>query len=291
MKNERPGTRVPFDEDKLQRVREFLRREFQGCPHRDYFEFDKTAQVFLIGPDRNVRHTLVIPKDTFEDADFVLLLNQQLVAALKLAGARRVTLTPQAPRALAGERRQFERFLKWRRATNRAGATLVRHSLVYGAAMLLLGIVSCALVSSLAWEVHDPRQRVSEWRLVPEERNSTPSDQPQSAVRPSPLSATVIETARLKERPATAALRTASTGRPAPRPQDRRDRNLSSSVAASVAHDPIKKTQVNPVDTLRRLVGHIPEVQPGKAIVRWVKTQPPPDSRAQWREPATPQSR
>jgi len=95
MTGERPSTRVPFDEHKLQRVREFLRREFRGCEHRDFFAFDRTAQVFVIGSDHTLRHTLVIPKETFEDQDFALLLNPHLVATLKLAGEARVTLTPQ----------------------------------------------------------------------------------------------------------------------------------------------------------------------------------------------------
>jgi len=274
MTNERPGTRVPFDEEKLQLVREFLRREFRGCQHRDYFEFDTTAQVFLIETSRNVRHKLAIPKGIFEDADFILLLNRQLVATLKLAGSVRVTLTPQEPRALAAERKQFERFLKWRRATTRAGATLVRHSLVYGAAMLLLGIGCCALISSLAWEARDPRQRVSEWRLVSEERHPTPSDQPQAGVRPSHVSATVIEDARRQGRRAAVARRAASTERPAPRPS------------------PTKRPQAGPIDALRRLAGYFPpEVQLGKAMVRWVKAQPPPDLEARLRVPEIPQSR
>jgi hypothetical protein len=70
-----------------------------GLSARDYFEFDEAAQVFLIATDRNVRHTLVIPRDTFRDADFTRLLNQQLVTALKLSGSLRLTLTPQAPKS------------------------------------------------------------------------------------------------------------------------------------------------------------------------------------------------
>ena len=286
MTSERPETRVPFDEARLQLVRAFLRREFRGCRHRDYFEFDKTAQVFLIETDRNVRHTLVIPKSTFEDADFIVLLNRQLVTALELAGSLRVTLTPRAPKALAGESNTmgggpFERFLTWRRTTDRVRATVVRRPLAYGATMLVLGFGACVLISSLAWEVRDPRQRVSEWRLVPAERDATPSDQPQSAVPPSPVSATGIERARLDERPAVAARGPASTGRPAPRPRDRRDRNLSSNVAASIR---------TPVDRLRRLIGYIPEVQLGKAMVRWVKAQPSPAPEARRLERETPQS-
>lgn len=98
MDNETPGAPLPLDEDKLLLVREFLRREFRDCQHRDYFEFHTATQVFLIDTDRNVRHTLVVPRGTFEDADFALLLNVQLVTALKLAGGVRITLTPQGAR-------------------------------------------------------------------------------------------------------------------------------------------------------------------------------------------------
>ena len=98
MDADRPGTRVPFDEDKLQLVREFLQREFRGSEHRDFLAFDRAAQVFVIGSEHGLRRTLVIPKETFEEADLARLLNVQLVTALKLAGGVRITLTPQGAR-------------------------------------------------------------------------------------------------------------------------------------------------------------------------------------------------
>jgi hypothetical protein len=91
----RPGPRVPFDEERLQLVREFLQREFRDCQHRDFFAFDTTAQVFVIGSERSLRYTLVIPKETFENPDFARLLNVHLVTALKAARGVRLTLTPQ----------------------------------------------------------------------------------------------------------------------------------------------------------------------------------------------------
>jgi hypothetical protein len=283
MTHEKPGTEMPIDQEKLQRVREFLRREFRGCQLRDYFEFDKTAQVFLIQTDQNVRHTLVIPRGTFRDAGFTRLLNQQLVTALKLCGSLRFTLTPQAPRSPS------DRLLGWRRATDRARATLVRRPLVYGAVMLSLGFGACMLISSLAWEVRDPQQRVSGWRHV---RTVTPSDQSQSTVPPSPVSASVTGHTRLEERPAVVARRTASTERPGPRPPGRRDRNRSSNAATSVARtpNPTKKPPADPVDALRRLVGYIAEVQLGKVMVRWAETLPPADPEAPRRQPEIPQS-
>jgi hypothetical protein len=95
MKDDRVGS--PFDEDRLRLVREFLRREFRDCHHRDFFAIDQTAQVFLIETGRGFRHMLVVPKTTFEDADFPRLCNARLVATLKLARQGRVLLTPHGP--------------------------------------------------------------------------------------------------------------------------------------------------------------------------------------------------
>jgi hypothetical protein len=98
MDDDRPGTQVPFDEDKLQLVRQFLRREFRSSEHRDFLASDRAAQVFVIGSEHGLRRTLVIPKETFEEADLGRLLNVQLVTALKLAVGARITLTPQGAR-------------------------------------------------------------------------------------------------------------------------------------------------------------------------------------------------
>ena len=98
MINERPGMQLPLDEERLQLVREFLRREFRGGRHRDYFEFHTTTQVFVIETEQGLRYTLVIPKRTVEDGDFRRLLNQQLVTALELAPGARIRLTPRGPR-------------------------------------------------------------------------------------------------------------------------------------------------------------------------------------------------
>ena len=85
----------PFDEGKLLLVREFLRREFRDCHHRDFFAFDQIAQVFLIETGRGVRHTLVIPRATFDHPDFVSLCNTQLVDVLQQARGVPLTLRPE----------------------------------------------------------------------------------------------------------------------------------------------------------------------------------------------------
>jgi hypothetical protein len=87
----------PFDEAKIRLVREFLWREFRDCHHRDFFAFDKTAQVFLIETGRGFRHMLVVPKDTFETGDVGRLCNAELAATVKLAREGRVMLTPRGP--------------------------------------------------------------------------------------------------------------------------------------------------------------------------------------------------
>jgi hypothetical protein len=88
---------TPCAEGHLQLVREFLRREFRDCSHRDYSQVDPPAQVFIIETEHNVRRTLVIPKVTFEVVDFPALCNAELVDVLKAARGGRITLTPEGP--------------------------------------------------------------------------------------------------------------------------------------------------------------------------------------------------
>jgi hypothetical protein len=95
MLDDRSRMATPFDESSLALVRKFLRREFRDCYHRDFIVFNEA--VFLIETERGSRLTLVIPKATFEDLDFVRLLNAQLAETLELARRGRVVLTPEGP--------------------------------------------------------------------------------------------------------------------------------------------------------------------------------------------------
>jgi hypothetical protein len=93
-----PGrVRAPFDEEKVQLVREFLRREFRECYHRDFFAFDQTAQVFLIETGRGLRHMLVIPRGTFEKADLFQLCDTHLAEIIESTRDGHVLLTPHGP--------------------------------------------------------------------------------------------------------------------------------------------------------------------------------------------------
>jgi hypothetical protein len=46
-----------------------------------------------------------------------------------------------------------------------------------------------------------------------------------------------------------------------------------------------------PIETVKRLIEHLPEVKMGKALIRWVTSQPPADSPAAVPEPRQPQTR
>jgi hypothetical protein len=93
MIDEKSGPQSPFDQGKLRLVREFLQREFRGCRHDDYFDRAKMAQVFVIEPHRRPRYILIIPKGTFEHADFAFLCNDHLADALQHARGVPLTLT------------------------------------------------------------------------------------------------------------------------------------------------------------------------------------------------------
>jgi hypothetical protein len=273
MNDHRQGPRVPFDEGKLQLVRTFLRREFQGCRHRDYFAFDKTAQVFLIETEQQSRYALVIPKSTFDHRHFSRLLNPQLVTALRHAGARGVTLVPQSAATRAREataperRRPLERLLGWGRVTDSFRAA-PGCQLAYGAAMLLLGIGVCALVSLLGLEVHSGGD-VGGPRLAADRIGTAVPAPPPGAVSPSGGPATV-ERPRGRDRPATNARRAVSARRPADR-------------------SPGTKPQSDTVVRLKRLVVDAPQAHLGK-VIRRVKDQPEPRAASWRRGPEIPQS-
>jgi len=89
----------PFDEAKLQLTRDFLQREFRGSEIRDYFAiYGNAFQIFIVEVNLSLRHTLLIPEETFLDEDFSGLLDVHLVTTLTLAREAPVTLTLRGPR-------------------------------------------------------------------------------------------------------------------------------------------------------------------------------------------------
>ena len=97
MTDKNPGIPSPIDDDKLQLVREFLRREFRNFAHQDFYDPERTAQVFVIEATAKARHALVVPRDTFKDRDFVYLMTAQLADALQQARDVPLILTPEGP--------------------------------------------------------------------------------------------------------------------------------------------------------------------------------------------------
>jgi hypothetical protein len=61
---------------------------------------------------------------------------------------------------------------------------------------------------------------------------------------------------------------------------------MSAVPGPDIAKDPRSET----IETLKRLIGYIPEVRLGRAIVRWVKSRPPVDPGARPLKPAFPQA-
>lgn len=91
----------PIDEHKLRLVREFLQREFRTSRHEGYFDSVEMAQVFVVETIQGLRHTLIIPKRTFEHPDFTLLCDARLVEALQSALDTPLMLTPEGTIAFA----------------------------------------------------------------------------------------------------------------------------------------------------------------------------------------------
>jgi hypothetical protein len=84
-----------IDESKLRLVRKFLQREFGASRHEDYFSSAEKAQVFVIETSQGLRHTLIIPKGTFEHPDFTLLWDARLAEALQSARDTPLRLRPE----------------------------------------------------------------------------------------------------------------------------------------------------------------------------------------------------
>ena len=92
---------------------------------------------------------------------------------------------------------------------------------------------------------------------------------------------------------ASPATRTKDVAAAVPPPTSPQTPSIRSDAAASVAEPPIRLAPPAPPSTaqmLKELAGYIPEVRLARAIYRWAKKQPPPDS-ARPEGPQSPQSR
>jgi transcriptional regulator with XRE-family HTH domain len=93
-----PGeARRTMEEGKLDHVRRFLQKQFSALPW-EQFDFERTAHRFTLEPGSNTSPTLIIPKETLDDADLAPLLDERLIEALKQARGRLVVLTSRGPR-------------------------------------------------------------------------------------------------------------------------------------------------------------------------------------------------
>jgi hypothetical protein len=205
------------------------------------------------------------------------------------------------PNRATDERDRLERFLEWERARNGDRGASGRRVLPYLTGMML-GVVAFALVAWLTGSSHPTPGRVaSEPERAPAE-SVIPGDYSSPAVPPpAPRRTQGIE------HPAPARAGTAREARALPPPPAPETRDQpSDDVAAAVAPAPrasapvtrrsdapapptpiaaakpsvgiegvVSDLRSEPVETVKRLVGYLPEVRLGKAIVRWVKSQPP----------------
>jgi hypothetical protein len=179
------------------------------------------------------------------------------------------------------ERERLSRFLAWRRVEKKGPETPARRSLSYvgAVAWFALGVLTLALVGS----GQRPRRGPIAATLRPASGEIT---RPLTSVEPASLPA---------ERAASAAAVSVSAARDDARPErSASGRGVLSAptsvhrrgtAAPSVATSRLTAT----VAKARQWVSYMPEVKAGKAIVRWVKSQPRPDG-PRLAEPDRPQT-
>jgi hypothetical protein len=163
----------------------------------------------------------------------------------------------------------MERFLAWRRMKKKVPETPARRlsSYVGAVAWFALGVLTLAFVAAS----QRPGRGQIAATLPPA---SAEIDRPLTSVEPALL---------IAERSATAgAGRVSATGDHA-RPERPVTGRKALSPPASVhrhgtAIPPVAVSRLTAtVDKARRWVGYMPEMRVGKALVHWVKSQPPPD--------------
>jgi hypothetical protein len=179
------------------------------------------------------------------------------------------------------ERERLSRFLAWRQVEKKGPKTTARRSLSYvgAVAWFALGILTLTLVGA----GQRPRRSPIAATLRPPSAEIT---RPLTRVEPALLPAeraAMAGAARVSTSGYYAGPERSASGRgvlSAPASVHRRG-TVAPPVAASRLTATIAKA--------RQWVGYMPEVKAGKAIVRWVKSQPPPAGR-RLAEPDRPQT-
>jgi hypothetical protein len=177
------------------------------------------------------------------------------------------------------ERERLERFLAWRRVGSTSRHAPGRRWLPYVAAIAWLGVavITGALVTTLAAGARDaPARGASASRPAPV---TPPTGTALSAAAHRP-SGEPSSTARILPVARSDRARTIAVGH---------GRVRLESSAGPIARERALVTTA--AGTLGRWVGHMTEVRAGKAIVRWVRSQPPAAAGARPSETERPQTR
>jgi len=93
-----PDPRPSLAEHQLTVIRAFLRHRFPVFELIDRFDAEAKAHRFTLDPGRTSKRTLLVPAALLEDRTLPALLTEAVVAAMKRAGARPVTLTAKGIR-------------------------------------------------------------------------------------------------------------------------------------------------------------------------------------------------
>ena len=171
------------------------------------------------------------------------------------------------------ERERFSRFLAWRRVEKKVPKTPARRSLSYVGAVALcaLGVVTLTLVAAGQRPGRGPTAASLQPGSAEITRLLTPVE---PALLPAERGATAgaasVSASGDYARPGRSAWSAPSGRKALSAPASVRRRGTAAlPITASLLTGTVAKAT--------RWVGYMPEVKAGKAIVRWVKSQPPPD--------------
>jgi len=178
------------------------------------------------------------------------------------------------------EEERLRRFLTWRRAERETSPANARHTLSYvaGATCFTVGVLVLGFITTLMTAQRPGRQAATVGsQPAPSETSRHSKHLPLGPLveRDRFPSALPQSSAQLRAVP------TVRPERPARPLRDPRAASGAASVSRPSTPTPPARTSRlrTTVATVNRWVGYMPEVRAGKALVRWVKSQPPPDGR------------